>query len=696
MPALSEGYLDPGFDKDGEGDLQYILDPLESKTICKPVQLSLPNSPNVDETELKQIVASLKAESPNPEEPVVVTLSVELPSELPSELPPEQTPELTPSKAEPMDKDFMLRVVEHARTKSASPASSAASDLSDLSADGEEVERRPSRGGKRRKVKKVKVIETMGMEASTALQVVIDNHGKLEDYYHLEAVLGKGSFGIVRKGSVKATGAVRAIKSISMEAMKDKRATLKREIEIMKLVDHPSALMLYELFEDEENMHLVLNLCFGGCLTDRLHKVKRLPENETACMMHQVLSVVAYLHVNMICHRDLKADNILLTTSSSEPLKRHSVRVADFGLATTFKAGVNMTSMAGTPSFMSPEVFMKSYTHACDLWSCGVILYNALSGSMPFENVDQIKAGKYKMASKGWWDISQEAYMVVRGLLCNAKVRLTAAQILSGKWMQDFVPSEKVPSCPDLKHQLEIYRKLNRFKQGVLCMAATMMDENDAKVQDARALFTALDANGDGRVKLAELLQFIKRQSLRSPAHRSVSNVSLSGDHSEEEASAEQASEKEHDAFKDFTFTEFLAAIVVRKQFLSEECLRCVFEFFDRDHSGSISMAELASGHLMGAVSMEELAAIIGEVDKDSDENIDWEEFLAMMRHKPPPNPHHHDNDHDHGNATPSPVSNSTQAPVSPTPPAPTLPVPQPSKRPTIIANVGPLIPAKS
>eukprot|EP00435_Cladocopium_sp_Y103_P021850 s2466_g5.t1 len=166
--------------------------------------------------------------------------------------------------------------------------------------------------------------------------------------------LGKGSFGVVKRAYVSSTKAQRAVKFIAIERMREKLNVLKAEIEIMKAVDHPNIIMLYEIFEDQKYLCLVMELCTGGTLLSRLKYHVHFPEALTAICMNQILRAVFYLHRNWIVHRDLKAENILV--SSTETVEKTLLKVSDFGLSTTFRPKQLLTEKVGTLTHMSPEV----------------------------------------------------------------------------------------------------------------------------------------------------------------------------------------------------------------------------------------------------------------------------------------------------------------------------------------------------
>ncbi|CAE8638381.1 unnamed protein product, partial [Polarella glacialis] len=236
-----------------------------------------------------------------------------------------------------------------------------------------------SRSPIRRHQGALSVTHTMGVVPSASLQLIINNDGDLKDYYVLEdRTLGKGTYGVVVPAKVKSTKAPRAVKSIAKVRMKEHVGALKYEIDIMKKIDHPYIIMLYEIFEDLEKLYLVTELCRGGHLHGYVTQNGRLNESAAALAMQQLFRAVFYLHRSFICHRDLKSENLLLSESGpfgGAGANNNCLKVADFGLSCIFKPKQIFTAMVGTPSHMAPEVRARKYNFACDYWSCGVIMY---------------------------------------------------------------------------------------------------------------------------------------------------------------------------------------------------------------------------------------------------------------------------------------------------------------------------------
>lgn len=286
------------------------------------------------------------------------------------------------------------------------------------------------------------------LETNTALS--------LKDRYVLGDQLGWGQFGIIRVCSDKLTGEVFACKSIA----KDRLVTLndvrsvKLEIEIMtKLSGHPNVVNLKAVYEEQDYVHLVMELCAGGELFHKLEKKGSFKESDARAIFSQLMQVVVYCHDNGIVHRDLKPENILLATkSSSSPIK-----LADFGLATYIKPGESLRGTVGSPFYIAPEVLSGGYSQAADVWSAGVILYILLSGTPPFWGktksriFESVRLADLRFPSDPWNHISNSAKDLIRGMLCTDPFRrLTARQVLDHSWIKDETPlKEPRQSCEE-------------------------------------------------------------------------------------------------------------------------------------------------------------------------------------------------------------------------------------------------------
>ncbi|XP_062000145.1 calcium-dependent protein kinase 26-like [Rosa rugosa] len=282
----------------------------------------------------------------------------------------------------------------------------------------------------------------------------------LKDQYILGEQLGWGQFGVIRVCTDKFTGEVLACKSIAKDRLvtSDDVSSIKLEIEIMtRLSGHPNVVDLKAVYEEEEYVHLVMELCAGGELFHQLEKHGHFSESDARVLFRHLIQVVLYCHENGVVHRDLKPENILLATkASSSPIK-----LADFGLATYIKPGQSLHGLVGSPFYIAPEVLAGGYNQAADVWSAGVILYILLSGMPPFWGktkssiFDAVRTADLRFPSDPWDGITESANDLIRGMLCkDPSKRLTAHQVLEHSWMRSTESLSKQPSqCKNLGYK---------------------------------------------------------------------------------------------------------------------------------------------------------------------------------------------------------------------------------------------------
>jgi len=301
-------------------------------------------------------------------------------------------------------------------------------------------------------------------------------HDNVKDHFHIGKRLGKGSFSIVYEGTSTSDGSKVALKVISKAAVGEKTSMLVTEVRILQAVEHENVIQLRDIFESDDEVILVMEVVTGGELFDRVVRKGCLAEAETAGIIRQVLSALAYLHARNIVHRDLKPENLLFTSAADDAL----VKIADFGLSTVVDDSQSALKTAcGTPGYVAPEVLAQiGYGAPADMWSVGVIMYILLCGFPPFydENInvlfEQIMAGDFDYPSPYWDGVSDTAISLIDSLLVvDPDTRLTAEQALQHPWLAPgVVHNVQIPKASSSQASQQGYK--SQFKRAILARLA--------------------------------------------------------------------------------------------------------------------------------------------------------------------------------------------------------------------------------
>jgi calcium-dependent protein kinase len=443
--------------------------------------------------------------------------------------------------------------------------------------------------------------------------------GDIIQMYSIIGVLGKGSFGRVYRVKHKISGDIRAVKVLSKENISEAgRSKILFEVEVLRSLDHPNILTVFEVYEDEKQFCIVTELCMGGELFDKIISVKRFSEETAANYLYQIMSAVLTCHEKGIVHRDLKPENILFTSETLDsPLK-----VIDFGTSRKLEAKSTLSSLTGTAYYIAPEVIKGNYDFKCDIWSCGVILFIMLCGYPPFRGnseeaiLSNISRGHFSFSGKEWAGVSQEAKgLIMKMLTKNPQRRPTAKEIFNDPWVQNTIKIGKnkeiaLKSLKNLSH----FRATRKLQQATLEFIAAQMISNQ-ETKYLREAFIALDANGDGKLSIEELRQGYK------DARVDLVDVDKILD----------SCDGDGNGFIDYT--EFLTATINWKKELSHERLEAVFKMFDKDGSGKIGMNEVKIIFGEDSENIDEKVwnEIMLEADLNGDGEIDLYEFKTLM-----------------------------------------------------------------
>jgi len=288
--------------------------------------------------------------------------------------------------------------------------------------------------------------------------------GDIKDKYIIGDEIGRGGFSVVCEATRKDDGEKYAVKIVEKTLIQEDIKLLKREIEIMKKVDHVNILKLIEIFEDDENVYIVMELVDGSELFDRIVDKGYYSEKNTVHIVKQILHAVKYLHEQGIAHRDLKPENLLCSGEGAHEV----VKIADFGLSKIFggEKGEELQTSCGTPGYVAPEVLMcESYDKSVDMWGIGIITYILLAGYPPFyadndtQLFEKIMNAEYDFDDECWDDVSDLAKDFIQHLLVKEpENRFTADQALAHEWITSAAP-DKALNIHQRMSQYNLQRK---------------------------------------------------------------------------------------------------------------------------------------------------------------------------------------------------------------------------------------------
>ena len=280
-----------------------------------------------------------------------------------------------------------------------------------------------------------------------------------------------------------------------MAKVVDELHLLKAEIEILRTVDHPNVVKIYETYMDETHFYIVMEYCEGGELFDHIMDGGKFSEQDAAKIISKVIGALQHMHELNICHRDLKPENIILERNTN------NVKIIDFGLSTIVKEK-DLSTRVGTPYYVAPEVLRGKYSMKCDMWSVGVIMYTMLCGYPPFHGEDsiaifkQILKGDVNFFENDWKDVSREAmHFVGRLIVEDTFTRLSAQDALKHPWILE---ADKEPKflCPSVLKRLRLFKQPQRLRKEVLMVLMNNVSSDDMRLIEQT--FRTLDTRNTG------------------------------------------------------------------------------------------------------------------------------------------------------------------------------------------------------
>ncbi|KAG6603911.1 Calcium-dependent protein kinase 16, partial [Cucurbita argyrosperma subsp. sororia] len=338
-------------------------------------------------------------------------------------------------------------------------------------------------------------------------------HKNFDERYTIGKLLGHGQFGYTYVAIDKENGDRVAVKKIEKNKMILPIAVedVKREVKILQeLTGHENVVQFHNAFEDDSYVYIVMELCEGGELLDRIlsKKDSRYTEKDAAVVVRQMLKVAAECHLHGLVHRDMKPENFLFKSAKEDsPLK-----ATDFGLSDFIKPGKKFHDIVGSAYYVAPEVLKRKSGPESDVWSIGVITYILLCGRRPFWDktedgiFKEVLRNKPDFRRKPWPSISPSAKDFIKKLLVKDPLaRLTAAQALSHLWVREGGDASEIPIDISVLSNMRQFVKYSRLKQFALRALASTIGEEE--LADLRDQFDAIDVDKNGSISLEEMRQ---------------------------------------------------------------------------------------------------------------------------------------------------------------------------------------------
>ena len=442
-------------------------------------------------------------------------------------------------------------------------------------------------------------------------------------------MLGEGAYGKVVKVRHKVSKVLRAMKIINKDKMalgSEEEEALINEINVVKSLDHPNIMKVYEFFNKDNSLYIISELLSGGELLDKINEAGSLKEDVSSFLMKQIFSAVDFCHQKGIIHRDLKPENILIESEEEANKEFFTVKIIDFGTSGKLKSGEMFNLTVGTPLYVSPEVLKNKYNEKCDMWSCGVIMYMMLSGNPPFkgdndeEIYQAVKEGKYNFDDEKWDEISGDAKDLIKNLLIkDMNKRYSAKKALSHPW----ITKHRRNKTLDKNKLNEVVTNLKNYSAKLKLQQLTLayIVHNLTSKEDCdflREVFIIFDESGSGKLTKDQLIKGL--------------NIVLSEEESEKEVNRlMNIIDVDGNGF--IEYEEFLRAGLNKTKIITKENLETSFKLYDINKRGKINAREL--GMVLGQgddnIKEEVWQELIDEADIDKDGEINFNDFKKIM-----------------------------------------------------------------
>ncbi|KAL1558914.1 CDPK-related protein kinase-like [Salvia divinorum] len=409
--------------------------------------------------------------------------------------------------------------------------------------------------------------------------------------YEVGEEVGRGHFGYTckakfKKGELK--GQEVAVKVIPKAKMTTAIAIedVRKEVKILRaLTGHTNLIQFYDAYEDHDNVYVVMELCEGGELLDKiLSRGGKYTEEDAKLVMIQILNVVSFCHLQGVVHRDLKPENFLFTSKEEDS----TLKAIDFGLSDFVKPDERLNDIVGSAYYVAPEVLHRAYSTEADVWSIGVIAYILLCGSRPFWA--RTESGIFRAVVKAeptyeeqpWPTLSSEAKDFVKRLLNkDPRKRMSAAQAMCHPWLRN-TSNIKAPLDILIFKIMKAYMRSSPLRKAALRALSKTLTADELFY--LREQFALLEPNKNGAICLDNIKMALKKNATDAMNESRIFDFLAS-------LNALQ--------YRRMDFEEFCAAALSVYQLEAldrwEQHARCAYELFDKEGNRTIMIEELAS-----------------------------------------------------------------------------------------------------
>ena len=509
------------------------------------------------------------------------------------------------------------------------------------------------------------------------------------DHYIIEKNLGSGSFGNVYKVTHRNSHSIRALKQIPKIYMTDGVSSnqISNEIQILRLLDHPNIMKIYEFYEDNDNFYILSEYCDQGDLKSKCEKHGTFSEFNVKFFMYQIFNAIAYLHQHQVIHGDIKLENILLyanfrkstkilrqfsalnfeskrssvinelkgeqedepvinntfpypkkaLTSRTErylkDLSNYEIKLIDFGCSKIFTRK-KLKGIIGTSIYCSPEVIDNEFNEKCDEWSCGILMYFLLAGEPPFyaeteeELFNKIKNDELEFPKKKFNKISKECQDLIRKLLTkNVNERITAVDALKEPFFMNNI--DFIDNTEAALNEKEVRDTLNELKN---------FHKSKSKFQEMVLAYIALNyLDKDEEIKIKKIFRAINKDHTKYQISREEFTNFCREFYSNEDLSEVDTDELfdliDSDKSGSIEYQELIRAMSDKEKLLNDENLKAAFDFFDVGKSGLITWDEINKVIFDGRVVDDSLMnEYLGQIGKKKDDTINFMEFCDLVK----------------------------------------------------------------